>query len=119
MNKLPPTRLVYSTEQGRLCPGCQQPMKSCRCSKNKPRPPGDGIVRIRLETKGRKGKGVTVIGGIPLGDEALEQLGKQLKQRCGTGGTVKDGMIEIQGDHVEKLMIELKAKGFTVKKSGG
>ncbi|MFZ4653031.1 MAG: translation initiation factor Sui1 [Methylococcaceae bacterium] len=119
MNKIPPTRLVYSTEQGRLCPHCQQPVKACRCEKKRALPAGDGIIRIHLETKGRKGKGVTVIAGIPLADEALEQLGKQLKQRCGTGGTVKDGTIEIQGDHIEKLSMELKAKGFTVKRKGG
>jgi len=82
-------------------------------------PKGDGIVRISRQTKGRKGKGVSVITGIPLSSEKLEALAKQLKQRCGAGGTVKDGVIEIQGDHRDVLVLELKKLGYAAKLAGG
>jgi len=111
--------LVYSTEFGRMCPACRRPIAECRCNKAQPVPKSDGIVRVRLETKGRKGKGVTVITGVPLDATALEILGKQLKQRCGSGGTVKDGVIEIQGDHRERVIEDLAKQGWTVKRSGG
>lgn len=113
--------LVYSTELGRMCPLCRNPLSACRCSKkNKPSvPKSDGIVRISRETKGRRGKGVTVITGVPLNSVELEKLGRQLKQRCGTGGTVKDGTIEIQGDHRDLLLSELEKLGWVVKKAGG
>src|SRR3982751_6123104 len=96
--------LVYSTEAGgRMCPDCRAPMAQCRCKElEKARAPAtDGIVRVSHETKGRKGKGVTVIKGVALDAEGLAALGKQLKTACGSGGTVKDGVIEIQGDHRE------------------
>jgi len=111
--------LVYSTAFGRMCPACRQPVAECRCKKAQPAPKSDGIVRVRLETKGRKGKGVTVIAGVPLDAAALENLGKQLKQRCGSGGTVKDGVIEIQGDHRERVIEDLSKLGWTVKRTGG
>lgn len=112
--------LVYSTEFGRMCPQCRNPLSACRCSNNKPSvPKSDGIVRISRETKGRRGKGVTVITGVPLNSVELEKLGRQLKQRCGTGGTVKDGTIEIQGDHRDLLLGELEKLGWVVKKAGG
>ena len=79
----------------------------------------DGIVRVRRESKGRGGKTVTVITGIPLDDEKLKSLAGELKRRCGTGGTVKDGLIEIQGDHRELLLEQLKSHGYTVKIAGG
>jgi translation initiation factor 1 len=79
----------------------------------------DGIVRIRRETSGRKGKGVTTIQGIPLGSDELKTLAKTLKKRCGTGGAVKDGVIEIQGDHRDVLKNELESRGFKVKLAGG
>ena len=82
-------------------------------------PPTDGIVRIRLETKARKGKGVTVIQGLPLNDTALVELGKKLKQKCGSGGTVKDGLVEVQGDHRSIIIEELTRLGYTVKRAGG
>jgi len=82
-------------------------------------PSGDGTVRVSRETKGRKGKGVTLIAGVPLGAEALAALTKDLKQRCGSGGTVKDGMIEIQGDHRDRLIVELQSRGYRVKRAGG
>lgn len=114
------TRVVYTTGVGRVCPECGRPSEDCICRKQAPhRPAGDGIVRIRRETKGRNGKGVTVIAGVPLEESALQALGKQLKARCGTGGTVKDGNIEIQGDHRELIFSELTKLGWTVKKAGG
>jgi len=77
------------------------------------------VVRVSRETKGRKGKGVTVITGVPLDPNGIKELARELKQRCGTGGTVKDGAIEIQGDHRDVLVVELKKHGWTVKRSGG
>jgi translation initiation factor 1 len=83
-------------------------------------PKGDGIVRIGRQTQGRKGKGVTVITGLPLAGGALEELATRLKKRCGSGGTVTDaGAIEIQGDHRDALVVELGRLGYTVKRSGG
>ena len=111
--------LVYSTESGRMCPDCRQPMAQCACKLAQPRPAGDGIVRVSRETKGRGGKAVTVIRGVPLDADALTILGKQVKTACGSGGTVKDGVIEVQGDHVERVMETLKAQGYSVKRAGG
>lgn len=113
------SRLVYSTEHGRTCPACNQNLDRCRCRKTPTRPAGDGTVRVGRSTKGRKGKGVTVISGLPATDAELKQLAKTLKQKCGGGGTVKAGSIEIQGDHRDLLVAELKAMGYTVKRSGG
>ena len=114
------TRVVYTTGIGRLCPACGKPLAGCICRQQAAqRPQGDGIVRIRRETKGRNGKGVTVITGVQLEEAALQALGKQLKARCGTGGTVKDGQIEIQGDHLDLILTELTKLGWTVKKAGG
>lgn len=112
--------LVYSTGQGRLCPECGQPKAQCVCKKSKPpAPSSDGTVRVGRETKGRKGAGVTVISGVPLAEEALKSLAKDLKTRCGSGGTVKDGVIEIQGDHRDTVMAELAKRGWKLKRSGG
>lgn len=125
--------LVYSTEK---CPTCGWPKHSCACSgasrgsqgkgvgrssgsKATPALPKDGIVRVARQTKGRKGKGVTLIHGVPLEGTELKALAKMLKARCGSGGTVKDGCIEIQGDHRDTVVAELEAKGWTVKRSGG
>ncbi|WNW13195.1 translation initiation factor Sui1 [Pseudomonas sp. DTU_2021_1001937_2_SI_NGA_ILE_001] len=110
--------LVYSTDAGRHCPDCSQPVDACTC-KQTVVPAGDGIARVRRETKGRGGKTVTTVSGVPLAEDALKDLAKALKQRCGTGGSLKDGVIEIQGDHVELLLAELVKKGFKAKKSGG
>lgn len=110
---------VYSTEHGRMCPDCGKPVSGCSCSKKSKAPRGDGIVRIGRETKGRKGKGVTVITGVPLDGDGLLELARQLKQKCGTGGTVKDGVIEIQGDQREQLVEMLTRQGYTVKSIGG
>ena len=82
-------------------------------------PAGDGIVRVQRETKGRGGKAVTVVRGVPLDAAALAKLGQELKAACGSGGTVKDGTIEVQGDHVEKVMAWLSQRGLRVKRAGG
>jgi translation initiation factor 1 len=113
-------RLVYSTEHRDRCPRCGHPLKACACSKKEPKKPaGDGVVRLQRETKGRKGKGVTRITGLPLADGELRALAKELKQRCGSGGTVRDGAIEIQGEHRDALLPLLEGKGYVVKKAGG
>ncbi len=111
--------LVYSTDHGRMCPDCGRAMDACICSIEESIPAGDGIVRISRETKGRKGKGVTVITGLPMKLPELKQLARELKAQCGCGGTVKDGAVEIQGDHRDKLFEVLTAKGYTVKYAGG
>lgn len=111
--------LVYSTEHGAMCPTCGHPKKQCACSQKKSAPKGDGIVRVGREIKGRKGKGVTLVSGLPLDEAGLETLAKQLKQRCGSGGTVKDGVIEIQGDHRAMLVETLQKAGYRVKQAGG
>lgn len=113
------SRLVYSDQQGRICPGCAQPVKQCRCRRPQPAPQGDGIVRIKRETKGRKGKGVTLITGLTLPEQELKNLAKTLKQKCGTGGTIKAGVIEIQGDHRDLVLELLQDKGWKVKQAGG
>lgn len=116
------TRPVYNTDGGRICPECRAPVAQCTCSRQGqtgPAPSPDGVVRLKRESKGRKGKGVTLITGVPLQGEALKTLAKTLKQKCGTGGTVKDGVIEIQGEHREALARELRARGYSVKIAGG
>ncbi|MHB0775200.1 translation initiation factor Sui1 [Halomonas sp. WWR20] len=114
--------LVYSTEHGETCPDCRRPLDDCVCAEQAEAErlaSLDGIVRIRRETSGRKGKGVTTVSGIPLTDAELKTLAKQLKKRCGTGGAVKDGILEIQGDHRQVLKDELETRGYTVKLAGG
>jgi translation initiation factor 1 len=113
-----PVALVYSTEQGRICPDCRQPAASCRCGQKRATPPCDGIVRIGRETKGRKGKGVTTVTGVPLDDPGLQKLVRELKKRCGCGGAVKDGVIEIQGDQ-RTLLVELLSNRWNTKLCGG
>jgi translation initiation factor 1 len=117
------SRLVYSTETGRICSKCKKPVSGCTCKKNRPEPrpqfKPDGIIRIRRETKGRKGKTVTTVFGFDLDDQALKALAKNLKQHCRTGGSVKDGMIVIQGDHLDTVKWFLEGKGFRVKIAGG
>jgi translation initiation factor 1 len=110
---------VYSTELGTICPQCGNPVADCRCKQNEAAAAGNGIVRLSYETKGRKGKGATVIRGLPLSRDQLKMLTKKLKQKCGTGGTLKDSNIEIQGDHRMALIEELSKQGFKVKPSGG
>jgi len=112
-------RLVYSSAFGRICPECSLPVERCICRKKGSQPDGDGVVRIRRECKGRGGKTVTVISGILVDEAGLKEVAALLKKRCGTGGTVKDGLIEIQGDHRELLLAELAARGYKVKAAGG
>jgi translation initiation factor 1 len=109
---------VYSTEVGRVCPSCGKAKNQCVCTADA-MPKGDGIVRIQRETKGRKGKGVTLIMGVLLAPDELKKLAKELKQKCGVGGAVKEGVIEIQGDVRDQLFEEMKQRGFKVKKAGG
>lgn len=111
--------LVYSTGLGRTCPDCRNPVAACRCRTGHPPPKTDGVVRVGRETKGRKGAGVTLVTGVPLGGGELAALAKALKQRCGSGGTLKDGVIELQGDHRDLVVTELQTRGWTVKRVGG
>jgi translation initiation factor 1 len=113
------TPLVYSSEYGRMCPECGRPVAECICRKSQGAAAGDGVVRIRRETKGRGGKTVTVITGVPLDAQGVKDLAGELKRCCGSGGTVKDGIIEIQGDHGTILIPELERRGFRVKRAGG
>jgi translation initiation factor 1 len=110
--------LVYSTDSGRHCPDCGKPVAECVCGQAM-LPAGDGVARVRRESKGRGGKTVTTVTGVPLPMDDLKVLATELKRRCGTGGALKDGVIEIQGDHVELLLGELTRRGFKAKKSGG
>jgi len=111
------SRLVYSTDFGRACPVCERPIAECVCRKQTAA--SDHIVRVRREVKGRKGKTVTTITGVPLDEEGLQELASALKRQCGTGGSVKDGVIIIQGDHCDALIPLLQKRGYTVKRSGG
>ena len=117
------TRLVYSTETGKICPSCQNPAADCTCKKKKSRSQLnikiDGIIRVQREVKGRKGKTVTTVSGFQMNTDELKNLATQLKRRCGTGGSVKDGVIIIQGDHRDTLVTELKTRGFKAKMAGG
>lgn len=113
---------VYSTEHGEMCPECRRPLDACECAQRAEATrlaALDGTVRIRRETSGRKGKGVTTVQGIPLPAAELKTLAKTLKKRCGTGGALKDDIIEIQGDHRDTLKTELESRGYTVKLAGG
>ena len=113
--------IVYSTDRGRLCPSCQQPVAACACART-PQvspPPGDGVVRVSRETKGRAGKGVTTVSGLGLDEAALAKLARELKARCATGGTVRDGVVELQGEHRDALVQELTRRGYRVKRAGG
>ena len=120
-----PDRLVYSTDTGRIgtCPTCGQPYKRCRCEQGGmgagTAKKSDGIVRVLRDRKGRGGKTMTVITGVPGDNEALAALAQQLKKLCGSGGTVKEGAIEIQGDHCDKVQAKLTALGYKVKRAGG
>ena len=114
------SRLVYSTETGRACPECGKPVAQCVCRANKSvTVAAAGPVRVMRETKGRNGKGVTVVKGIALDAESLMQLGKQLRAACGTGGTVKEGAIELQGDHCDKVIAFLAKQNIAAKRAGG
>ena len=112
--------LVYSTETGRTCPECRMALAQCTCkAKARSAAVGDGVVKVSRQTKGRGGKSVTLVTGLALDPDALAVLGKQLRTACGCGGTVKDGVIEVQGDHCEKVMEALKKQGYQPKRVGG
>lgn len=113
------TRIVYSTDVGRRCPNCLRAITECVCKRGTPGKVGDGVVRVSREIQGRKGKGVTVITGLPLGGSELEALATQLKKKCGAGGAVANGRIEIQGDHRDAIVQELCKKGWAAKRAGG
>lgn len=112
------SRLVYSTDGGKTCPQCRQPIASCTCKKTGV-PPATGPVRVMRQTKGRGGKAVTLVQGLPLDATALNALAKQLRTACGSGGTVKAGVIEVQGDHCDRILDDLQRAGFAAKRSGG
>jgi translation initiation factor 1 len=106
--------LVYSTELGRTCPTCRQALADCRCG----RPviaPAPGGIRVLRDSKGRGGKVVTVVQGLPLAADALAALAKELKVACGVGGTCRDGLIEIQGEHLARVRELLLARGWKVR----
>lgn len=112
--------LVYSTETGRICPGCAQPVTACVCAANtRAAVAGDGVVRVSRSSKGRGGKTVTLVKGLALDGAALAALAKQLRSACGAGGTVKDGVLEVQGDHCETILAALKKHGHNAKQAGG
>ena len=114
--------LVYSTDKGRICPGCQRAQLECVCndrSRARPGGAGDGAVIVSRESKGRKGAGVTLIRGLPLADKDLAALAKKLEARCGVGGSVKDGVIELQGEQRDRVLELLAAEGYRAKKAGG
>ena len=113
------SRIVYSTGVGTLCPNCRRPVRECVCPKGAPGAAVPKAVRVARETQGRAGKGVTVITGLPLSLSDLETLATKLKKHCGSGGTVREGVIEIQGDHRDVIVAELIKAGWQAKRSGG
>lgn len=118
-NSLLSSGLVYSTDAGRMCPDCRQPTAACICKQTKALPKTDGVVRVSRSTKGRGGKTVTLVTGLALDESALAKLAKQLKAACGSGGTVKDGVIEVQGDHCDTVLQALLKQGHAAKRAGG
>lgn len=111
-------RVIYDSDQGRTCPKCNRPVTGCKCAwKSKSAPAGDGVVRVRREV--RRGKDQTVVEGIPLGAAELAAFAKQLKKRLGVGGTAKNGVLELQGDHRDAVVAAASDRGWTVKRAGG
>lgn len=115
-----PPRIVYSTGVGERCPNCLRAIGECVCKRGTPgKSSSDGMVRVSRETQGRKGKGVSVISGLGLPPEQLDALATELKKCCGSGGSVHEGRIEIQGDHRDRLIQELQRRGWQTKRVGG
>jgi translation initiation factor 1 len=112
-------KIVYSTGIGTLCPNCRRAVRECVCPKGAPGAAKPAIVRVGRETKGRAGRGVTTVSGLPLAQAELVELSAKLKRRCGSGGTLRDGVIEIQGEHRDAIVAELLKLGWQAKKSGG
>ncbi len=112
-------RIIYSTGVGSLCPNCRRAVRECVCPKGAPGAAKPTAVRVGREIKGRAGKGVTTVTGLPMSLSDIESLATQLKKRCGSGGTVREGVIEIQGDHRDVIVAELSKLGWSAKKSGG
>lgn len=112
-------RIVYSTGIGNLCPNCRRPVRDCVCPKGAPGAAKPAMLRVGREIKGRAGKGVTTVTGLPLSLSDIDSLAAKLKKRCGSGGTVRGGVIEIQGDHRDAIVAELIKLGWAAKKSGG
>jgi len=110
---------VWSSDGGATCPGCEQPVDGCTCAADQTVVQGDGTVRIAREVKGRRGKAVTVVRGLDLAAADLADLASDLKRACGTGGSVKDGAIEVQGDKRDQVAELLRERGFRVKLAGG
>ncbi len=111
------SRLVYSTERGRVCPRCGWPERDCKCSAKAPsaRVPARVVAKLRLEKQGRSGKTVTVVYDLPNDEKFLKELSQELKRACGTGGAVADGTVELQGDLRDRVRELLIKKGWTVK----
>ncbi len=113
------TRIVYSTGMGSLCPNCRRPVRECVCPKGAPGAAKPAAVRVGREIKGRAGKGVTTVSGLPMSLSDIDALAAKLKKRCGSGGTVREGVIEIQGEHRDVIVAELIKLGWPAKRSGG
>lgn len=113
-------RVVYTTEEGAVCPECKRPRAKCGCAEaRKMAVKGDGNVRVRRETNGRGGKTVTTISGLALNQVELQAILKEFKRVCGAGGAIKDGTLEIQGDHCDLVLRELDRRGIRAKRAGG
>jgi translation initiation factor 1 len=113
--------IVYSTGVGRMCPGCRRPLAQCACKTAAAAAAraAAGKVRVSRQTQSRAGKAVTLITGLALAEAQLAALARDLKRHCGSGGTVKDGAIELQGEHRDAVVAELLRRGFAARRSGG
>ena len=110
------TRLVYSTTTGRVCPGCGRAVDACSCTRPSDDPvPARVVAKLRLESKGRGGKSVTVVDGLPDNQAFLDELASALKKQCATGGTTRPGAVELSGDVRERVRSVLRSRGFQVK----
>ncbi|MEZ6003988.1 MAG: stress response translation initiation inhibitor YciH [Planctomycetota bacterium] len=115
--KRPPPGYSFSTQHGALCIVCNQPKDRCRCAPVSEK--GDGIVRVGRATQGRKGAGVTTVTGLGLPEAQCKALAGELKRLCGSGGTLRDGVIEVQGEHRDRIVEYLQKKGYQVRRAGG
>ena len=115
----PPARLVYASQRGRVCPKCGRPAGDCRCASQQPAEdepvPARLVLKLRIEKTGRGGKTVTVIDGVPRNTSFAAELAQELKRGCGTGGTLREGAVELQGDLRDRARAFLLRKGYVVK----